>query len=68
MPPALAAAPAAPPDRLLTKQEVAKRLAVSVRKVDYLSCTDKRFPHKVRTSLRMVRFRESELNRYIAEL
>jgi predicted DNA-binding transcriptional regulator AlpA len=68
MPSTIAPAPPTPPDCLITKREFARRLAVSIRTLDYRACTDPRFPPKVRTSLRMVRFRESDVNRYIAQL
>jgi predicted DNA-binding transcriptional regulator AlpA len=54
--------------RLLTVNELAGRLGVSVRKCWRLVHTDDRFPRPVKVGIRGTRFREIDADKYVARL
>ena len=54
------------PERLLTVGQVANRLNVCTRQVYRLMGRDPTFPRPVRKSAKLVRWREADLNAWIA--
>lgn len=55
-------------EQLLTKEQVASRLAISKRTLDRMIAEDENFPQPIKRNRSWVRFREVEINEYILSL